>query len=245
MEGVAGAFSLAQGALGTFGMEGEKVEEAMLRVQSAMAMAQGLESLRRGVQGFKALKAAIMSTTVVQKVFNVVASLNPIGIVIAAVVALGAAIYALWEPVKQLLQWLGLIEEDTISAEEANKKLTKQIEKQTKAIKDQQAASKKMHDNRMRELKLRGASEEEMHEATLERLKEEEGERKKSINQFSDNIKKRKKLYKQALEEEDYETAKSLREANEKDREAKKQLLLNHEEYSLAKREEDSVIKNT
>ena len=76
-------------------------------------------------------------------------SLNPIGLIIAGVAALSAAIYALWNPVKKLLQWLGLVAEDTETAEQANKKLTKQIEKQTKAIKDQQAASKKMHDNRM------------------------------------------------------------------------------------------------
>jgi len=91
IEGVSGAFAIGTGAMGAFGVESEAVGEALLRVQSAMAITQGIQSIREGAKAFRGMKAAIMASTVVQRVLNFVMNLNPIGLIIAGVVALGIA----------------------------------------------------------------------------------------------------------------------------------------------------------
>ena len=56
--GLASGFELAQGAMATFGVESEAVEETLLKVQSAMAISQGFQGIREAVPSFKALGAS-------------------------------------------------------------------------------------------------------------------------------------------------------------------------------------------
>jgi len=56
--GVTAGFELAQGAMGAMGVESEKVQEALLKVQSAMAIAQGVQGLKESIPVFKAIGAA-------------------------------------------------------------------------------------------------------------------------------------------------------------------------------------------
>lgn len=71
--GVTAGFSIAQGAMGAMGAESQYVEEALLKVQSAMAISQGVQGFKEaipalraigaaGVKAFGSLKAAIAST---------------------------------------------------------------------------------------------------------------------------------------------------------------------------------------
>lgn len=53
--GVASGFELAQGAMAAMGADSAKVEEALLRVQSAMAMAQGIQGLKESLPALKAV----------------------------------------------------------------------------------------------------------------------------------------------------------------------------------------------
>lgn len=247
IEGVAGAFSIAQGALGAFGMEGDKVEEAMLRVQSAMAIAQGIQSVRTGIQSFKALRASIMATTVVQKVLNVVMSLNPIGLIIAGVVALGAAIYALWGPIKQFLQFLGIMEDDAIDVAAAHKKITAEYEAQLKAMKALQKQREADHAHEMSRLERRhkrmietmeeeGASHEEitaeMRRQTEERFKaESEGldntqkDRRNLYNLNLDTLRKERALYKEAKRQGEDDRAREIKDSINKKKEENEGLL--------------------
>lgn len=80
VSGLAGGFELAQGAMGAFGAESAKVEEALLKVNSAMAIAQGVQSVKESIPAFKALNAVIMA--------------NPIVAVVTAFIALGTAAMA-------------------------------------------------------------------------------------------------------------------------------------------------------
>jgi hypothetical protein len=59
--GVTAGFELVQGAMGAMGAESEKVQEALLKVQSAMAMAQGVQGLKESAASFKALGASAAS----------------------------------------------------------------------------------------------------------------------------------------------------------------------------------------
>ena len=56
--GVTAGFELVQGAMGAMGVESEKVQEALLKVQSAMAIAQGVQGLKESIPVFKAIGAA-------------------------------------------------------------------------------------------------------------------------------------------------------------------------------------------
>jgi hypothetical protein len=62
LEGAAQGFALTQGAMGLFGAESQEVEEALLKVQSAMAIAQGVEGVRQAIPVFKSLGSTINDT---------------------------------------------------------------------------------------------------------------------------------------------------------------------------------------
>ena len=71
LSGVAGGFAAVQGALGLVGVESDKVEKTLLKVQSAMAISQGLQTLGESIDSFKQLGAVIQATTVFQKAYNI------------------------------------------------------------------------------------------------------------------------------------------------------------------------------
>ena len=73
---VANGFSAVQGAMGLVGVESEEVQQAMLRVQSAMALAQGLEGLEDAGRAFKQLGAVVKSTTIFTAAYNFVMGIS-------------------------------------------------------------------------------------------------------------------------------------------------------------------------
>jgi hypothetical protein len=91
-----------QASLGLLGVEGEAAQETLLKVQSAMALSQSLSGVADSVKDFKRLAAVAQQYTIVQKaitagqwLWNAAQAANPIGAIIAAVVALIAAGVAL------------------------------------------------------------------------------------------------------------------------------------------------------
>ena len=96
LQSVASGFAAAQGAMGLFGSESENVEKAILKVQSAMALAQGLEGLEDAGRAFTQLK------TVAVNAFNAIkGAIGATGIG-ALVIALGAVV-VYWEDIKNAL----------------------------------------------------------------------------------------------------------------------------------------------
>ena len=65
--GVAGGFAAVQGAVGLLGSESQNVEKAILKVQSAMAISQGIQSVGESIDSFKQLGATIKDTAIFQK----------------------------------------------------------------------------------------------------------------------------------------------------------------------------------
>lgn len=61
--GISGAFTAAQGAMALFGNESEDVQKALLKVQAALAITQGLNSVLQLGDAFKNLKAVLGITT--------------------------------------------------------------------------------------------------------------------------------------------------------------------------------------
>lgn len=70
LSGVAGGFSALQGAMALFGKENKDVEKALLKVNAAMALSQGLQSVGESIDSFRQLGAVIKSTTVFQEANN-------------------------------------------------------------------------------------------------------------------------------------------------------------------------------
>ena len=70
LTGVAGGFSVVTGALGAFGKQSEDVEKALLKVQSAMALASGAQAIGESIDSFKQLGAVIKATSIYQAAYN-------------------------------------------------------------------------------------------------------------------------------------------------------------------------------
>ena len=70
LAGVAGGFAAVQGGMALFGAESESVEKTLLKVQSAMALSQGLQTIGESVDSFKQLGAVIKSLNIVQVANN-------------------------------------------------------------------------------------------------------------------------------------------------------------------------------
>lgn len=82
LTGVAGGFSAITGAMGLLGIQSEDVQKQLLKVQSALAITQGLNSIGDSIQSFKNLGATLVNT---------LGKGGLIGIAIAGVAALSAA----------------------------------------------------------------------------------------------------------------------------------------------------------
>lgn len=102
LTGVAGGFSVVTGAMGAFGSNSKAVEEQLLKVQSAMAMASGLQAVGESIDSFKQLGAVVKSYSIVQKVitagqwlWNAAMTANPLGVIVLAITAVIAAGYGL------------------------------------------------------------------------------------------------------------------------------------------------------
>ena len=71
LAGVAGGFGALQGGMALFGAESEEVEKTLLKVQSAMALSQGLQAIGESVDSFNQLGAVIQNTTKFQKLNSI------------------------------------------------------------------------------------------------------------------------------------------------------------------------------
>lgn len=70
LSGVAGGFGAIQGAMALFGAESDNVQKTLLKVQSAMAISQGLQAVGESIDSFKQLGAVIQNSTLLQKANN-------------------------------------------------------------------------------------------------------------------------------------------------------------------------------
>jgi hypothetical protein len=187
--GITSAFELGAGAMGAMGVESEKVEEALLRVQSASAIAQGFQGIRESVASFKALGVAIRSSAVAQKVLNVAMKANPIGLIITAITALIAGIVALISNFEAITNWLGITDDAAETLHQENLRRTEEfIEQQGKrieAIAKERDEIEGLRKFEVEMMKARGDSEEDIFKA----IRKNRIERIKSNNEFQKQVK--------------------------------------------------------
>jgi hypothetical protein len=79
VNGIAGGFAAAEGAMALFGAESEDVQKQMLKVQAALALSQGLNQITELKGGFEALSIQVKATTIYQAAYNFVQTGTTIG----------------------------------------------------------------------------------------------------------------------------------------------------------------------
>ena len=96
LSGLASAFGGLQGAIGLFGVESEDVAKTLLKVQSALALSQGLEALGELKDSFNVLKSVVLDAL---KAIRVGIGATGIGLLVIAV----SALVTYWEDIKGLV----------------------------------------------------------------------------------------------------------------------------------------------
>lgn len=165
---IAGGFQAAQGAMALFGAESEDVEKALLKVQAATALAQGIQSVSDLGKSFVALRNILNSTAIGQKIvtaaqwlWNAAVNANPIMLMVTA---LGAAITA-----------MALFGTGAESAAEKQERLNDELEKTNERLKGQVDLYSDLNkntrltiQNQINLLKAKGATDKEIYEKERE-----------------------------------------------------------------------------
>ena len=179
LSGVASGFAAVEGGMGLIGVESKAVQEQLLKVQAAMAFAQGIDGVTDSIQSFKNLGAMIGQTAIGQKlltaaqivgatamrVLNAVMSANPILLVVTAVGALVGA-----------LELLKRGQNDAANKQrELNRQLeyTKRLEKESIDTTSEHVNElKKQHENKLRLKQAEGAKDSELAKIEIDNKKE-------------------------------------------------------------------------
>jgi hypothetical protein len=229
--GAMDGFSAFQGTLGLIGVESQDVEKMILKVQSAMAVSQGIQGILEAKDSFKQLGAVISQTAIGQKVLtaaqivgatamkvlNAVMKANPIFLIIGGITALiGAFKY---------------FSSSTETAEKANEKLNVTLERQLQLFESLANESKRRNDKALQLLEAEGASEDELHIKKLDNMALEKYYRDNLINDTLYAIKEKTKLYKKALEEENWEVAKTIGDEIKASQQKYKDLVIANKNY--------------
>lgn len=192
--GLASGYSALTGVTALLGVENEEFEQTMIKVQSAMSIAQGVGGLKDLIEGLGQAKVAFGDNIKTIKTF--IKSLNGvkgalIGTGIGAFVVLLGVVIANWEKISK---WLGIAKD-------------KQVD-YNQALKDYNNLSKEFETNLNREielLKLKGATEEDLRLFELSKRDEE-------LNRKNKAVEEAEKLYKSANGKEKEEAKKHLDE---------------------------------
>lgn len=118
LNGALGGFTALNGAMGLLGVESENVQKQLLKVQSAMALSQGLNQIGDSILSFKTL-----GTTIV----NTLGKGGAIGLAIAGVTALGLAVAGVFskKQTEDAKAYKDTLKDFTSGAAEAQKQVNK------------------------------------------------------------------------------------------------------------------------
>ena len=172
LTGVAGGFSAVTGAMGLLGSESKEVEGMILKVQSAMAISSGIQAVGESIDSFKQLRAVVQSYSLVQKIstaaqwlWNAAMAANPLGAIVAVIVAVIAAGY-------KLITMFMESSEANEKAAAATKKNTIALKEQEKAYKSSVENLKEHNDQQYALAKANGASDESLRKLALRHAEE-------------------------------------------------------------------------
>ena len=177
LSGVAGGFAAAQGAIALFGVESKEVEKALLQVQSAMALSQGLQAVGESIDSFKQLGSVIANSTIFLKanemankatafamrLFGVSVEATSVSFKVLkgaiAATGLGLLVVAIGEIVSALQNYSSAAEKAAEKQKQLNETITKGAKTALKAEQDFLVNQEKLDIARA---KSRGATEKEI-----------------------------------------------------------------------------------
>lgn len=173
---VVGGFTALQGVMGLVGVESNEVQKALVKVQSALALSQGIAQLQEGVQTFKNLGAVIQQTTIFQKAnaaatavtstvmkafgVNVAATSTAFNVLKGAIIATG--IGALVVGLTLVVQNLNLFSDAADEAAKAQARLNNEIKAANELLEDEMKIYANEEKLEVARAKRRGASEAEI-----------------------------------------------------------------------------------
>ena len=195
--GVASGFAAYQGALGLVGVESKKVEEQLLKVQSAMALAEGLQALGGAKDSFIQL-ASVVKNQVVAAFATLKGALIATGIG-ALVVTIGFLLPKIMEWIdgtKELERRQNALNHEIDQANIKYQKNTEQIDKNINA--------------ELRLARARGASEQELLNIEKKGNKERVQVQKRTVAELDRLLKDKRNMYIEAYVDEDWDRAKAL-----------------------------------
>lgn len=244
LAGVAGGFAALQGGMSLFGAESENVQKSLLKVQSAMALSQGLNQVGESIDSFKNLATQI-SGNVVKAFSTLRGAIISTGIG-ALVVGVGLLI-ANFEKVKETLNNLfpglegfanqikGIIQgiTDFIG-------VTSQAKRDAEALTNGINAYIKSLDRSIKELESQGGKEEEIYKAKRDRIEKQISLITKSTDE---EIQKKADLYTDLkvlennednrIKKRDEELAKERKESRLKEQERNEASVKANQEFEL------------
>jgi chromosome segregation ATPase len=195
--GVASGFAAYQGALGLVGVESKKVEEQLLKVQSAMALAEGLQALGGAKDSFIQL-ASVVKNQVVAAFATLKGALIATGI--------GALVVTIGFLLPKIMEWI----DGTKELERRQNALNSEIDK---ANIKYQRNTEQIDKNTAAELRLaraRGASEQELLNIEKKGNKERVEVQKRTVAELDKLLKDKRNMYIEAYVDEDWDRAKAL-----------------------------------
>ena len=156
LQGAASGFAVVQGAMGLFGTESEEVEAALLKVNSAMALTQGIAGLQEANKALGLTSIATKGLTMAQKGLNAVINLNPLALLITGLVSAIAyftiftdAVDVVIDKLKSVSDFLGITDYE---AEENAKKREAEAETQRRLQEAEQKRAERLHNSKMNDL---------------------------------------------------------------------------------------------
>ena len=190
--GVSSGFTAVSGVMGAFGTQSEEVEKALLKVQAAMAIQQGIQGIKESVSSFRELGAVIKANSVFQKImtaaqyaYNLAMSLNPIGAIVAATIALIAVGY-------KLITMFQASADANAKNESAVKKNDAALKQQIKTSERASEALKTKNGHEYEMAKASGASTKALRELALKHAEEEIALNKASLATAKNTYEKNK-----------------------------------------------------
>jgi hypothetical protein len=247
-QGIASGFAAATGAMALFGGESKAVQETLLKVQAAMALAQGLQGVIASIEDFKRLGGVISQIGVFQKVNAAATNLATVamrlfgvattgtgvafnvlkGIIIST--GIGALVVLIGTVVSKIIDWTN----STNSQEAAQRALNSALERQDEILRKSLTDLDYYKNAAVAKAKIAGASAAEIFKINqdyrykeLEELRKDQNEKSRLSYEAQQNDK---------LTEEDRQKA---RDANVKAYEA---YFAKRREISLAHLDEEVRI---
>jgi len=252
LSGVAGGFAAVQGGMSLLGVQSESVEKTLLKVQSAMALSQGLQAIGESVDSFKQLNAVIQSSTTFQKLNSLAtaaaAAVQKIftGAVNTTAVSFNALKTAIVSTgIGALVVGIGYLISKMNESTDATEKLTKQQEKlnaqleNTKKLTDDNAKAIDYNTQiALAKAKERGASEKELLRIQLDGYEA----RGKANNKEIETIQKTQ-THQYNLTKEQNKRIQDLREQNQ-ELQRQGNVAIANSEANFAEKQRDQLTKN-